>query len=157
MTIIAALDAERGIGRAGAIPWRLPADLRFFKKVTMGHAILMGRKTYDSIGRALPGRTNLVLSRSMRSDALAPGGDIHLLRDFAEAPTHLAPGQELFVIGGAEIYGLTLPIARRLLLTHIEGTHDCDTFFPEYLHAFRPGRVLLEGPDFRTIEYLPLG
>lgn len=114
------------IGRANQLPWRLPADLRHFRTLTLGHHILMGRKTYESIGKALPGRTNWVLSRSAD---FAPA-DCKVVRTLQDAQAGAAGESSLMVIGGAEVYRLCLPQAVRIHLTlvHTE-IADGDTFF----------------------------
>ena len=114
------------IGRANQLPWRLPADLRHFRTLTLGHHILMGRKTYESIGKALPGRTNWVLSRSAD---FAPA-DCNVVRTLQEAQGGASGESSLMVIGGAEVYRLCLPLAVRIHLTlvHTE-IADGDTFF----------------------------
>jgi dihydrofolate reductase len=124
--LVVAVSENDVIGRANQLPWRLSADLRHFKNLTMGHHILMGRKTYDSIGKALPGRTNWVLSRS--SD-FAPA-DCRVVRSLQESQSAVASDGPLMVIGGAEIYRLCLPQALRIHLTlvHTQIT-DGDTFF----------------------------
>jgi len=117
------------IGRAGRLPWRLPADLRHFKSLTVGKHVLMGRKTYESIGKALPDRTNLVMSRA--ADFEAAGCEV--VSTFERARAAAGAGGALMVIGGAEIYRLCLPFARRIHLTlvhaRIEGG---DTFFADW-------------------------
>jgi dihydrofolate reductase len=124
--LVVAVSENDVIGRANQLPWRLSADLRHFKNLTMGHHILMGRKTFESIGRALPGRTNWVLSRS--SD-FAPA-DCKVVRTLQEAQSATAGDGPLMVIGGAEIYRLCLPQAQRLHLTLVHTTiEDGDTFF----------------------------
>jgi dihydrofolate reductase len=114
------------IGRDNGLPWRLPADLRHFKALTLGHAILMGRRTFESIGRPLPGRRNLVLSRA--ADAAAAGCEIvHSLDEALAAVGEAAP---LMVIGGAEVYRLALPVAQRIHLTLVhERIADGDAYF----------------------------
>jgi dihydrofolate reductase len=137
--LVVAAAENNAIGRAGALPWHLPADLRHFKALTLGHDILMGRKTYESIGKALPGRTNWVLSRS---PGFAPA-DCKTARTLAEAQPAAGTESPLMVIGGAEIYRLCLPSARRIHLTlvHTE-IKDGDTFFadwrgPEWVESSR--------------------
>lgn len=127
ITLIAALDRNRAIGRAGAMPWHLPDDLRRFKALTLGKPVLMGRKTALAIGRALPGRPNLVLTRA----ASAPfTGQIAV--PSIDAAIACARGAELMVIGGGEVYALALPRATRLHLTEIDAVVPAaDTFFPE--------------------------
>ena len=128
LTLIAALADNRVIGRAGTLPWHLPDDLRRFKSLTMGRPILMGRRTFDSIGRALPGRRNLVLTH--RPDTLPPG--VEAVVSLPAALEICAEAVELCVIGGAELYRLTLPLATRLELTQVHATIDGDVLFPEY-------------------------
>jgi len=127
ITLIAAVGSGGVIGRDGDLPWRLPADLRHFKRTTLGHPILMGRKTFDSIGKPLPGRRNLVLSRD--PDALPEG--VEGVGSVEEALSRVEGEDELFVIGGAEIYRLLLERADRLVITEVEGEFRGDTFFPE--------------------------
>ncbi|MDF2935232.1 MAG: dihydrofolate reductase [Paenibacillaceae bacterium] len=127
ITLIAAMDQNRGIGREGRLPWRLPADLARFRRITTGHAVLMGRKTWDSLSRPLPERTNIVLSRQP-----APAETLGAL--WAPSPEkglELAGGGEVFIIGGAETYSLFLRRADRLLLTMIHHDFPADAFFPQ--------------------------
>ncbi len=125
LSLVAAVAANRVIGRSGAVPWRLPADLAHFRKLTLGHPVLMGRRTFQSIGWPLAGRRNIVLSRSQ--DLQAPGCIVvHSLEEAREA----AGEEELFVIGGAEVYALCLPRAARLYITHIDVEVPGDTYFP---------------------------
>ena len=134
LILIAAMDQNRAIGINGELPWRLPADLKRFKALTMGQSVLMGRKTFESIGKALPGRDNLVLSHSGKFAIPAEG-----IRCFStlEQAMSACKGPELWVIGGGEIYGLTLPLASRLELTHVETQVDgADAFFPEIPACF---------------------
>jgi dihydrofolate reductase len=137
--LVVAVSENDVIGRANQLPWRLPADLRHFKALTMGHHILMGRKTYESIGKALPGRTNWVLSRA--SD-FAPA-DCKVVRTLEAAQLGVGGDGPLMVIGGAEVYRLCLPQALRIHLTlvHTKIT-DGDTFFaawrdPEWTESSR--------------------
>lgn len=115
------------IGRDGGLPWRLPEDLKHFRRLTMGNTVLMGRKTFDSLGKPLEGRANWVLTRD---PAYAPAGAkvFHTLDAALAAP----PQGELLVIGGAELYRQTLPYARRLELTRVHANADGDTHFPAY-------------------------
>ncbi len=128
LALIAALDHERAIGRGNALPWHLPADLKRFKRLTLGHSVLMGRRTAESIGRALPGRRNLVLTRTGR----APFADQVAVASLDEALA--APDSEtLYVIGGAEVYTLALPRADTLHLTWVDTrVADADTWFPAF-------------------------
>ena len=135
LVLVAALDRNRAIGKGNAMPWHLPDDLRRFKALTQGHAVLMGRKTAQSLGRALPERRNLVLTRS--GAVPFPGMEAVASLDAARA---LADG-ELMVIGGGEIYALTLPLASRLHLTHVDAAiAGADAFFPAFDPA--PWRVV---------------
>ena len=131
LVLIAALDRNRAIGRDCALPWHLPDDLKRFKALTLGKPVLMGRKTADSLGRALPKRRNLVLTRSGRVpfEGMEAVSSIDVaLRIAAEDGA-----SELCVIGGGELYALTLPMATRMHLTHVDtAIDDCDAFFPAF-------------------------
>jgi dihydrofolate reductase len=116
------------IGRGNAIPWHLPADLKRFKTLTLGKPILMGRRTYEAIGRALPGRDNLVLTRA--HEWRAEG--VTVVHSVGEALHRSATSAELAVIGGAEVYRLTLALAGRIHLTQVLADVEGDTFFPEF-------------------------
>jgi dihydrofolate reductase len=137
--LVVAVSENDVIGRANQLPWRLPADLRHFKSLTMGHHILMGRKTYESIGKALPGRTNWVLSRS--SDFAPP--DCKVVHSLQEGQFGASAAGPLMVIGGAEIYRLCLPQAVRIHLTLVHTRiAGGDTFFsawrdPEWTESGR--------------------
>lgn len=131
IVLVAALDRNGAIGREGALPWHLPADLKRFKSSTMGKPVLMGRKTAQAIGRALPGRTNLVLSRS---DWQPPDG-MRVVPSFdaAVACALEAATGELCVIGGGEIYAQSMPCATRMQLTHVDtAVAGADAFFPHF-------------------------
>jgi dihydrofolate reductase len=124
--IIAAMAANRVIGRRNTIPWHIPEELRWFKSITMGHALIMGRKTFESIGRPLPGRATFVISRD--PDRSFAGCATVQSLDQALA---LAAGQEkVFIAGGAQIYSLALPLAHTILLSILDKEVDGDTFFP---------------------------
>ena len=124
--LIAAIDRNRAIGKNGTLPWRLPADLQRFKALTLGQTVLMGRKTFDSIGRALPGRQNFVLTRD--ANWSAPG--VEVFADFATAEQACSTA-ELWVIGGGEIYAQTMAYAQRLELTHVDiEVESADAWFP---------------------------
>lgn len=127
ISLIVAMGSNRTIGVDGAMPWHLPGDLRWFKQNTLGKPVLMGRRTFQSIGRALPRRRNLVLTR--QSDFAAKNVETAASIEQAIATTHA--DDELMVIGGAQVYRLALPAADRLLITHIEAEYDGDTHFPE--------------------------
>ena len=125
ITCIAALSTRRVIGVNGELPWRLPKDLQTFKRLTLNKPILMGRKTFESIGRPLPKRENMVLSRSKVS---IPG--VQTFTELSSAIEYVPSGKELMVIGGGEIYRQCLPIATRLYLSVIEGDFKGDAYFP---------------------------
>ncbi len=135
LSLIAALDRNRAIGRDNALPWRLPADLARFKRLTLGKTVLMGRRTAESLGRALPGRRNLVLTRTGR----VPFPGMEAVASLEQALAVLAVSEsneparaELMVIGGGEVYRLCLPLAQRLHLTHIATEiAGADSHFPE--------------------------
>jgi dihydrofolate reductase len=126
LTLIVAIDESGGIGRDNALPWRLPEDLAHFKRTTTGHPIIMGRKTFDSIGRPLPNRRNIVITRNPRWRH--EGVETAASLDAALALAGTAG--EVFVIGGASIYAEALPRADRLIVTEIGKRFECDTFFP---------------------------
>jgi dihydrofolate reductase len=127
VSFILAMDRNRGIGFNNKLPWRMPADLAYFKRVTMGHTILMGRKTYESIGKPLPGRHNVILTqnREYRAEGCT------IVHSVEEALDRFARNEELFVTGGGEIFKLFLPYADKLYITYIEETFPADAFFPE--------------------------
>ena len=126
LVLIAAVADNGVIGRAGALPWRLPEDLKRFRRLTLGKTVLMGRKTWDSLGKPLDGRANWVLTRV--AGFAAPGATV-----FADLDQALAAAEgELMVIGGAELYRQTLPRARRLELTRVHARVEGDTYFPAY-------------------------
>ena len=141
---IVAVSQDGVIGRNGDLPWRLSGDLQWFKKITMGHTILMGRKTWDSLPKALPGRENWVLSRrNLRSEGMRLFSS---LKDVAE---HLPDQQTLFVIGGGEVYRQALPLCHELYITEVhQKVPDGDAFFPEYRDQFEAVEVLDENEDF---------
>jgi dihydrofolate reductase len=147
---IVAMAENRVIGNAGTIPWHLPEDFKFFKATTMGHAILMGRKTYESIGKPLPGRENIVLSRTM---PVTPGVTVIRSIDELKEPEFTQGGRDLFVIGGEEIYRLLLPRVQELYVTKVPRTIDGDTRFPEFESQFDAGAKALETNSFSVWKY----
>ena len=129
ISLIVAMDEKRGIGKAGKLPWRLSSDLRRFRELTMGHHMIVGRKTFESIGKPLPGRQMIVVTHnaSFKADGCLMAGSVQAA--FAAA---LERGEtEVFVIGGAEIYSQTLDVANRVYLTQVHAEVGADTFFPE--------------------------
>jgi len=128
ISIIAAHDQSRGIGKDGQLPWNLPEDLKHFKKITTGHPIIMGRKTFDSIGRPLPGRTNIVITRENREIP-----EVIVVNSLTEAINEAGElDNEVFIIGGGQIYEQAIQQADKLYLTIIEKTFPADTYFPNY-------------------------
>jgi dihydrofolate reductase len=125
ITLVVALDAQRGIGVNNTLPWRLPEDLAHFKRVTSGHPIIMGRKTFDSIGRPLPNRRNIVITRN---PAWRHEG-VEAVSSLADAVALAGEGQA-FIIGGAQIFTESMAIADQIIVTEIEHSFTCDTFFP---------------------------
>jgi len=126
IALVAAMDKNRAIGRAGALPWHLPDDLKRFKALTLGKTVLMGRKTFESIGRPLPKRRNVVLTR----DPNFGSEGVEVVHSLDDA---LQLDDEILVIGGGEIYTLFLPLATHLHLTLVDtAIPDADTFFPEW-------------------------
>jgi len=127
ISLIVAMAQNGVIGRDNALPWRLPADLKRFKAFTLGKIVLMGRKTFESIGRPLPGRDNLVLTRDRRWWA----SGVIVVHSVEQALAQ-AGANELVAIGGAQIYRLLMPFARRIYLTHVHADVPGDTFFPDF-------------------------
>jgi dihydrofolate reductase len=133
------MTPDRVIGRAGTLPWHLPEDLAFFKRTTTGHPIVMGRKTFESIGRPLPRRRNIVLTRDPAWSA--PG--VEVIHDPGKLLQLPNLEERIFIIGGAEIYNAFLPLTDELLVSHVFAPHEGDTFFPQFEHEF-PHSELLE-------------
>jgi len=127
ISIITAMDENQLIGKDNGLPWKLPADLQFFKKVTMSKPIIMGRKTFESIGRPLPGRTNVVITRDESFDAEG----CEVVFSLNDALNKVENVEEAMVIGGANIYQQFLPQADRLYLTRVEGEFEGDAWFPK--------------------------
>lgn len=141
LSIIVAMAQNRAIGRNNQLLWHISADLRRFKAITMGHTIIMGRRTYQSIGRPLPGRRNIVVSRNPSFSA-----EGCTVAQSLEAALALCPaGDEAFVIGGGQIYAQALPLAHRMYITLVHSDMEADTFFPEYDPA--QWRVVAEQED----------
>jgi len=146
MTAIVAMTPSRVIGLGDSIPWRLPDDQRWFKEVTLGHPVLMGRRTFLSLRRPLPGRRNLVVSRS------ADFAGVQMVRDLQSFDPR-PDDPEVFVIGGAQVYAVLLPRCRELLVTHLRSEHPGDTFFPPHEHLFGQVELLRETPAFSIVRY----
>ena len=147
MKAIAAMSLNRVIGADGKIPWHLSEDLKFFKRTTLGHVVLMGRKTYDSLGKPLPGRENWVLTR---------GGDlpgVRVIRDPADV-AEPGDGRELYVIGGAQLYAALLPRCSELLLTLVNREVEGDVFLPRFEDDFAFSEVVFEAPEMEVRRYV---
>src|SRR3954469_6529837 len=147
MKAIAAMSLNRVIGRGGNLPWHLPEEFKWFKKVTTGHVVLMGRKTYESMGRPLPNRTNLVLSRAGE----IPG--VEMVRDLAKFDPAVYAPRDVWVIGGAEVYRQLLPRCEELYLTVMQREVDGETFFPEFEREFIYVETPFRTPDFEVRRY----
>lgn len=151
ISAIVAMAQNRVIGRQGQLPWRLPEDLKHFKALTLGHPIIMGRKTYESIGRPLPGRQNIVISR--RANYEAHG--VEVADSLEKALTLCQKGSdEVFIIGGAEIYAAALPRTDRIYLTWIKKEIEGDTYFPNFdLKDFQEVEILDSGDSEADLLY----
>jgi len=128
ISLIVAVDDAGGIGKEGTIPWHLRSDLQRFKQITMGHTLVMGRKTFDSIGRALPGRTNIVITRNrdFTCEDCLPVSNLKRALSIAKTTSE----EEVFIIGGGEIFRQALKLADRVYLTRVHTVADCQVFFP---------------------------
>lgn len=148
MKAIAAMSLNRVIGAGNKIPWHLPEDFKWFKQTTTGHVLVMGRKTYESIGRPLPNRLTVVLTRSQQP---IPG--VQTLADLGELKPEAYGGRELFICGGAQIYAQALPLCSDLYLTLVNREVEGDTFFPPFEDLFAPAAEVLVRPEFRIVHY----
>jgi len=128
ISIIAAMDRNRLIGNKNQLPWHLPADFAHFKSVTMGKPIVMGRKTFESIGKPLPGRTNIVLSRNQNTSFEG----VVCVTSFEAALAAVPDAEEIMIIGGSTIYEMLLPRVNRMYITYVEGEFEGDARFPEF-------------------------
>ena len=153
LSMVVAVGDNGAIGKDGNVPWRIPEDLKHFKNVTMGHAIIMGRKTWDEVGKPLPGRRNLVVTRN--ADLVLEGAEVFTTLEAAIAAARMTD-PEPFVIGGSVLYALAMPLATRLYYTEVHRTVEADTFFPPFDRSAwreverRPGET--EGVEFVTLE-----
>ncbi|MCU0772494.1 MAG: dihydrofolate reductase [Verrucomicrobia bacterium] len=144
---IAAMSRNRVIGRGQEIPWHLPEDFQFFKQTTLGHVLVMGRKTFESIGRPLPGRETFVLSRTGFHH---PG--VRCVASLDEVPVSTAQ-RKVFICGGAEIYRQALPLCADLYLTLVKREVEGDAFFPEFEDRFELVETLRDTPEFTILHY----
>lgn len=155
LTLVVAIDAQRGIGIDNQLPWHLPEDLAHFKRVTLGKPIVMGRKTFDSIGRPLPKRRNIVITRN-------PGWSHEGVETASSLPAAIAllNGEAASIIGGAQIFNEALELADRMIVTEIDHVFRCDTFFPPIDPAVwqetarETHRSEANGYDFAYVTYL---
>ena len=127
VSLVAAASDNNVIGKNNTLPWRLPADMKFFKNLTMGHTVIMGRKTFESMGKPLPGRKNVVITRN--KEFKAEGCSI--VSSIEDALNRCASENEVFIIGGAEIYRQSIKMADKIYLTRVHGYFDGDAFFPD--------------------------
>lgn len=142
ISIVAAMDNKRGIGKNGRIPWHISEDFKHFKQLTLGHPIVMGRKTFESIGKALPGRTNIIVTRDLgfKIDDLASQGEtlrsyvVNSLEEAIEVAKKSPGSEEIFIIGGGQIFkeAIEKDLVDQMHLTVVEGDYSADTFFPDY-------------------------
>lgn len=146
---IVAMDEQGGIGLNGTLPWHIKEDLTHFKNMTLGHTILMGKKTFLSIGKALPKRKNLVVTH--HPELLKDVQDVEIIEDlqvFLE--THVDTSELIYVIGGANVYAQALPYAKYLAISHIKGTFTCDTFFP---HFEKNDYTIIKTEEFEAFDF----
>ena len=155
VSIVVAMSRNLGIGRGNQLPWHLPEDLRNFKSITMGKPLIMGRKTFDSIGRALPGRTNIVVTRNAKwsSNTVLVANSFEMAVSLATRVCHQNDGSELMVIGGEMIYRAALPIVSRLYLTEVEAEIAADTFFPDFDKAQWVEKHRRQGKSQTDVSY----
>jgi dihydrofolate reductase len=130
VSIIAAIDKNRALGKDNKLLWHIPEDMKWFKSHTSGHPVIMGRKTFESIGKALPNRLNIVISRNL--SYRAPGCTVVETLEKGIDIAVQSDNTEVFIIGGGTVYAQALPFADRLYLTIVDGLYDADTFFPQY-------------------------
>ena len=144
---IAAMSENRVIGRGNEIPWHIPEDFKWFKETTMGHVLVMGRRTFESIGKSLPGRETMVLTRGEFSHP-----DVTVIRSLDEVAPRLE-GRDGFIAGGAQVYEQALPRCSELFLTLVKREVEGDVFFPEFENYFKKVEVLREEAEFRIVHY----
>ena len=147
---VVAMASNRVIGKDGDLPWRLSEDLKWFKKMTLGFPIVMGRKTMESLGRPLPKRRNIVISRNLGS--VAEG--FELVRSCEEAVGLLAGEEQASIIGGAQIYGEMIPLCDEVLLSYVYHPYEGDTILPEFEEAFEMVEVIYRDEDFELRRYV---
>lgn len=160
LCLIVAVSRNGVIGRDNQLPWHLPEDLKFFKSVTMGKPILMGRKTFDSIGRPLPGRTNIVITRDPQwhSAGVEVAQSLEAALQLGREACHAAGAEEIMVIGGEQIYRMSLPLADRLYLTQVDAEIEGDAYFPvvDFDDWQQVSEALPEAYDDHSYRFLTL-
>jgi dihydrofolate reductase len=144
---IAAMSENRVIGQENTIPWHLPEDFKWFKRTTTGHILVMGRKTFQSIGKPLPNRQTIVLSRSgFAFPGIQTVAELSLLDPSSES-------RDVFICGGAQVYAQALPFCSDLFLTHVKRVVEGDAHFPPFEDRFEPVDLVMETPDFKIVHY----
>lgn len=150
INIIAAMSKNRVIGKDNKLPWHIHDDMKNFKKLTSGNVVIMGRKTFESIGKPLPNRVNIVISSSMpETEGIIVCHDIPSALEKARSYN-----KEIFIIGGATIYQQTIPWADRLYLSYVKGDYDGDAFFPQYDESLWRVEKREDFPDFELVTYV---
>lgn len=149
---IGAMAENRVIGVDGRMPWHIPDEFRWFREATLGHAVLMGRRTFESIGRPLPGRRNLVATRRLLP--FSTPQDVELIPDLDAFDPDTVPSARIFVAGGAEVYRQLLPRCSELWLTEVHRRVDGDAVFPEFEPWFCETECLREHPEFRVGRWI---
>lgn len=147
MKAIVAMSKNRVIGKNGTMPWHFSPDLKFFKRTTLGHVVVMGRRTYESIGKPLPGRENLVLTRGNS----IPG--VKTIASLAEIPRVMPDGREIFIIGGAQLYTALLPECSSVYLTILDCEVEGDTWFPPFEDRFASFSIIETGEGYEIRHY----
>lgn len=147
---VVAMASNRVIGRDGRLPWHIPGELKWFKELTTGHPVMMGRKTYDSIGKPLPGRRNIVFSRNLREGDI-PG--VEIINSIEDLDSLEGLVGEIFVIGGTRVFELLLDLTEKIYLTYIHDAYEGDTFFPQFEESFPEMEVVRWEPDYEVRVY----
>jgi dihydrofolate reductase len=147
---IAAMSQNRVIGQGGKIPWHLPDDFKWFKKMTTGQVVVMGRKTFESIGKPLPGRTTIILSCGNFSH---PGARTAADLSQVDWTDPALAGRGVFICGGAQIYAQTLASCSDLYLTLVKRVVEGDAFFPPFEHLFKPAEEIMDCAEFKILHY----
>ncbi len=154
LSLIAAVSSNGVIGKDGKLPWHIPEDLKLFKELTENHAVIMGRKTYESIGKPLPNRMNIVITTRPIVSTLS---NVRFFNSYLEALEYAFTYQKVFVIGGQALYEAFIPLANKLHITHVNGFYEGDIYFPDYNHSFRNSAkwdyIAGELKRYKDIEY----